>query len=105
MITFNIYHPIGGAINHRCEKGVYQYEPIGSVEALSLEDAYRKAQNDFSKKYRDLGHRSTCVGDIITTDDTCHIVESFGFVEVPETVLQYIDWGNYEQSIIEEHYM
>lgn len=105
MITFSIYHPIGGAINHRCERGLYQYEHIGSVEALSLEDAYKKAQNDFNKKYRDLGHRSTCVGDIITTEDTCHIVDSFGFIEVPDTVLSYIDYSNADQSILEEHYL
>lgn len=96
---FNIYHPIGGSINHKCERGVYEYEQVAVVEAVSLEDAYRKAQNHDSE-YSELGVRSTCVGDIITMSDefgtvTHHIVDSFGFIEIPSTVLEYIDWGNH----------
>ena len=63
---FNIYHPIGGAINHRCEQELYQYEQVATVFATSLEDAFKQGQNDFNDEYSELGFRSTCVGDIIT---------------------------------------
>jgi hypothetical protein len=103
---FNIYHPVGGAINHKCQRGLYEYEQVAIVEATSLEDAYRKAQNDFNHEYSELAFRSTCVGDIITQSDESgnvehYIVDSFGFVQVPATVLQFIDWGLH--SMFNEH--
>ena len=93
---FNIYHPLEDAINHKCEQNAYQYQHVAVIEAPSLEDAYTQAQNDTNAEYGELGFRSTCVGDIITeTDDsgivTHYIVESFGFLQVPHTMLNYID--------------
>lgn len=103
---FNIYHPLDGAINHRCEQKLYQYEQVATVFATSLEDAFKQGQNDFNDEYSELGFRSTCVGDIITQSDDLgnvehYIVESFGFVQIPETVLQFIDADL--DSIINEH--
>jgi hypothetical protein len=103
---FNIYHPLGGFINYRCERGIHEYEQVATVDATSLQEAFTQAQNDFNPEYEELGHRSTCVGDIITQSDEFgnvehYIVESFGFVEVPPTVLGYIDWSLH--SVINEY--
>jgi hypothetical protein len=97
---FNIYHPVGGAINHKCERGMYEYEQVATIEAESLLDAYRLAQNDFNDEYSELGYRSTCVGDIITESDdfgnvTHYIIDGIEFIQIPPTVLAYIDWGNH----------
>lgn len=95
---FNIYHPLEGAINNRCERGLYQYEHVATIEAASLEDAFKQGQNNFNSEYSELGFRSTCIGDIITQSDESGIVEhymvdSIGFIQIPETVLSYMDSG------------
>ena len=93
---FNIYHPIGGALNTNCVSDTYQYEQVATIEADSLLDAYRKAQNDYNSEYAELGFRSTCVGDIITESDefgnvTHHIIDGSGFIKVSEDMLLHTD--------------
>ena len=95
----NIYHPLDGAINHKCERNIYEYEHVATVEATSLEDAFKQGQNCFNAEYAELGHRSTCVGDILTISDESgviehYIVESFGFLQVPEEVINFINWDH-----------
>lgn len=97
-MTYYIFHPIGGSMNHFCDCNTYMYELIHSVEANSFEEAFRLGQNDFNEEYAKIGVRSTSVGDIIqSTDDIdklqCHLVKGMGFQTVPNTWLTHIDWG------------
>lgn len=94
-VEYVIYHPRGGALNHNCERGVYEYGEVARVDATSLKDAFMKSQNDFNDSYLNLGIRSTSVGDIIRKDDIYYMIAGTGFVEVPPTVVQYIDWSNH----------
>jgi len=99
-MEYVIYHPHGGALNHKCERGVYEYNEVGYVTATSLSEAFMKSQNDLCDESSDdsylyLGVRSTSVGDIIRKGDTYYMITGTGFVEVPPTVVQYIDWGNH----------
>jgi hypothetical protein len=93
-MLFTIYHPIDGEMNFQCERGKYEYECIATVEASSLQDAFKKAQNDFNPEYAKLGVRSTSVGDVIH-GNTTNMIKGIGFEEVPFTVISYIDWGNH----------
>lgn len=95
---YDIYHPVGGVINHNCARGIYEYNKVATVPANSLNDAYHMAQNDANLAYAELGIRSTCVGDIICENDVnrIHMVRGLGFdINIPMTVLNYIDWGNH----------
>jgi hypothetical protein len=65
------------------------YECIGSVEAESIVDAFRLAQNDFNEEYASLGCRSTSVGDIITDGDNHYMVKGKGFASCDPRLLQY----------------
>lgn len=94
-MEYVIYHPVGGAINHNCQRGVYEYEEVGRVDAGCLPDAFLKAQNDFNEEYASHGVRSTCVGDILRCEDLYFMVTGSGFIEVPPTVVQYLDWSNH----------
>lgn len=95
-MEYIIYHPYGGTLNHACRRGIHEFQRVAIVNANSLEQAYRKGQNDFNEQYASLGLRSTSVGDIITApDNTHHMVMPVGFQEVPHTVLSYIDWSNH----------
>jgi len=101
MKNFKILHPIGGVLNHSMVRGLYEYEHICSIDAKSLEEAFKLSQNDFSERYASLGKRSTSVGDIIIDgDETIHyMVSGVGFVEIPHTVCSYIDWGNHIEDL------
>jgi hypothetical protein len=48
-----------------------------------------------------LDKRSTSIGDIIIdTDELVHyMVAGRGFIEIPPTVAQYIDWGNHMEDL------
>jgi len=94
--TFRILHPIGGTINHDLERGLYEYEEIADIKATSLNNAFLLSQNDFSNEYASLNKRSTCVGDIIIDDENNHwFIHGKGFLSIPSTVAQYIDWSNH----------
>lgn len=101
---YTIYQPLDGALNHQCARGLYEYCSVFSVNAVSLEDAFRKAQNDFNEAYAKLNTRSTSVGDIIYDEeaDLYYMVNGIGFTEVPPTVVNYIDWGM--RPIIAEYF-
>lgn len=102
-MNYKIYHPIGGTINHKCLRGVYEYKRVATVEADCLADAFKQGQNDFNHKYAHLQIRSTCVGDVIYDGELYYyMVCPTGFVEVPPTVVQYIDWGNHMCEMEEE---
>lgn len=90
--TYRIFHPYFGDLNTNCERGTYMYDHVGSVSATSLDDAFLSAQNEFDS-WAEYGNRSTCVGDIIEVDGIYHMVGRNGFIEVPSTVVGYIDWG------------
>ena len=77
-------------MNINCDHHKYQYDFIDFVQAPTLEIAFKLAQNDFSYEYRNLGFRSTSVGDIIVDPSGRHfMVKGMGFEEVPKTVLLY----------------
>ncbi len=90
--TYRIFHPYYGELNSNCERGKYMYDHVGEVLATDLQDAFFNAQNDFDS-WADYGVRSTSVGDIIEIDSTYYMVVDVGFIEVPSTVVGYIDWG------------
>jgi hypothetical protein len=94
---FQIFHPKGGVLNTQCKAGQYMYEHICSVEASSYEEAFRLCQNE-DERYASLGIRSTSVGDILQSEEdednlSCKLVRGIGFSDVPNTWLQFIDWG------------
>ena len=90
MKIYNIYHPIDGKLNTQCKYYTYMYECIGFVEANSIVDAFRLAQNDFNEEYASLGHRSTSVGDIMTDGDNHYMVKGTGFASCDPRLLQYV---------------
>jgi hypothetical protein len=96
MIKFKIYHPKNGVLNTQCIRGQYSYELITSVQAESLEDVFRLAQNDFSEGYANLSIRSTSIGDIIVDvrHEKHYFISNVGFTEIPHTVVSFIDWGD-----------
>ena len=104
MKTFKILHPVGGILNTNMDRGLYEFEHICSIDCESLEQAFKLSQNDFSERYASLDKRSTSVGDIIIdTDELVHyMVAGRGFVEIPSTVAQYIDWGNHMEDLKNE---
>lgn len=97
MKNFRIMHPVGGALNTNMARGLYEFEDICSIDCESIEEAFELSQNDFSERYASLNKRSTSVGDIIVDNDELihYMVTGRGFVEIPPTVAQYIDWGNH----------
>ena len=90
--TYRIFHPYFGELNTNCERGKHMYDYVGDVTATSLDDAFLSAQNEFDS-WAEYGKRSTCVGDIIEVDCAYFMVGRIGFIEVPSTVVGYIDWG------------
>jgi hypothetical protein len=87
---YSIYHPLGGEMNHNCDRHKFQYDFIDFVQAQSLSEAFKLGQNDFNLNYRDLGFRSTSVGDIIVDPSGKHYrVKGVGFEEIPPSVLLY----------------
>ena len=98
-----VYHPFGGAMNHNCERGTYEYVAVYHTDANSLEDVFIKAQNR-NEDYSNIGIRSTSVGDIIYSvkDEQAFMVIGRGFAPVPPTVLSYIDWTNHPEVNHEE---
>ena len=103
MRMYTVYQPLDGYINHNCVRGQFEFHVVFSLNAESLEDAFRLTQNDFNEEYASLGHRSTCVGDIIldVMRGKYYMVNSIGFTEVPSTVVSYIDWGNHTTFVDE----
>ena len=91
---YTLYIPVGGHINYACVRGEFEYDSVFSVKADSLEEAFRLTQNDFNEEYASLGLRSSAVGDIFmdVMHGTYYMVNGIGFVEVPSTVVNYIDW-------------
>ncbi len=87
---YTIKHPIGGHLNHNCEKDKFEYEDICILVCNSLQEAFEMSQNDFNEFYALLGKRSTSVGDIIVTPDNVHyFVDKVGFTEIPATVSEW----------------
>lgn len=104
MKNFRILHPVGGTLNNDMNRGLHEFEHICSINCESLEQAFKLSQNDFSERYASLNKRSTSVGDIIIdTDDYIHyMIAGRGFIEIPSTVAQYIDWGNHMEDLKNE---
>lgn len=100
MKSFNVLHPIGGDVNSFLKRRIYEYEFVCSVEAESINHVFSMCQNDLSEKYASLNKRSTCVGDIIVdADEQKHyFIAPIGFIEIPPSVSQYIDWGNHPKA-------
>jgi|688.fasta_scaffold416322_1 hypothetical protein len=104
--NYVVYMPFGGAMNHRCERGVYEYTPVHFLNAKSLSDVFAKCQNHI-EEYSKLGIRSLSVGDIIYSvkDKESYMIKGDGYYIMPPTVLQYIDWSNHpevRETVLEE---
>ena len=102
-MVYYIYHPNKGSINHECTPMLFMYTMVHKLEANSFEEAFKLSQNDFNEDYAVKGHRSTCVGDIIMSEEDydnnrCHLIRGTGFQDVPSTWLSYIDWGIVESQ-------
>lgn len=85
-MTYNIYHPVGGALNIQCKPESLMYKKVFVLEAENLENAFILSQNDLNEAYASKGIRSTSVGDIIQPEDdvnvrVCHLVCGIGFQE------------------------
>ena len=94
MKKYHIYHPVKGMLNPGCSRNLYMFDIVAVIEAESLEDAFRRAQNDHStSKYYEYKKRSTSVGDIISEDDNYYMVMSQGFEQVSKDVVSHVDWG------------
>lgn len=95
-MLYEIFHPLNGILNTDCKRGVYEYEKLNIIiSASSLQDAFIKSQNGFNKHYAKLNKRSTSVGDIIRVNRVGYMITGSDFVEIPDTVLTYIDWSNH----------
>jgi hypothetical protein len=95
-MIYAIYHPSVNeyTINHECKVPLYKYKHVYSVDADSMEEAFRKAQNDFNPEYEALGIRSTSVGDVIQSIvdfewAVCHVVTGKGFMQRPDVEWLY----------------
>lgn len=83
---FNVFQPEGGTVNILGDVN-RKFEFIGTIEGDSMEDVYRKCQNDFSDEYDRLHRRSLCIGDLIQDNgtDIFHMVEGVGFRRLTDT--------------------
>ena len=61
---------------------------VAVIYAEGLDDAWKRAQNDFNPYYRQKKVRSTCIGDIIASKTKAYMVRSVGFEELPLDVLK-----------------
>lgn len=59
-----------------------KYKLVGSIKAKSLNDAFTKSQNDFSKKYRSFDVRSTSVNDVFEVNNKYYLIRNTGFSEI-----------------------
>ena len=95
-MTFEIFHPVFGALNSECTPNTHEYEYICDVEANSLDGAFANAQNDVNPDYAYLDVRSTSVGDIIKDEDNrYHLVKGLGFEEVDSDWIKFINWKEF----------
>ena len=93
MKLFTIVHPVDSKMNHDCDKDLFEYTKICNVSAISLNDAFQKAQNDFNDDYSLIDVRSTSVGDIIIDieENKHYMVKGLGFEEIPHSVANYVN--------------
>jgi|694.fasta_scaffold17891_23 hypothetical protein len=75
---YRVYHPANSELNTFCQLDI-RFKEVANVYANSLDDAFKKAQNDFSLEYEALGIRSTCVGDVIETNGAYRMIMPTGF--------------------------
>jgi hypothetical protein len=80
MAQFHIYHSTGKDRFQEVENQPRKY--AGFVEADSLEQAFRKAQNEDSEWSSYHQARSTSVGDIIQGEGKFYMVCGIGFKEL-----------------------
>jgi hypothetical protein len=83
MAQFHIYHSTGKDRFQEVENQPRKY--AGFVEADSLEQAFRKAQNEDSEWSSYHQARSTSVGDVIQADDGFYMVCGIGFKLLNDT--------------------
>lgn len=99
MYTYEIWHPVDGALNTQCEPGRFEYKKIYTLKSFSPADAYFLSQNDVNEEYAKLNCRSTSVGDIIVMmgDDKqepiYQLVLGVGFKVVSPDWVKHIDWS------------
>lgn len=92
--NFKVLHSLHLSIDGKVdEDNVHTFKHVANVRASSLEEAWLRAQNDFSNAYAKLKIRSTCVGDILVPENKLQkpmLVMNRGFQEVPEIYWNYI---------------
>lgn len=77
MAQYHIYHAVGP--RRFTETDIQPREYAGFVEAVSLEDAYTKSQNDENPWNPYNPCRSTSVGDVIQDDSGFYMVLGMGW--------------------------
>ena len=77
MFTYAIYHATGA--NKFKEIAMQKRKLVGSVEAASLEEAFRLSQNGEKPWNEQKPCRSTSVGDMIHGSDGYYLVKNVGF--------------------------
>jgi hypothetical protein len=94
-VGYGIFHPFDGSINHNTQQ--VEFKHICNVDAHSLEDAFRKSQNDFNEEYASHDTRSTCIGDMFIDYENAKIymVDNIGFKELPFSWYTYINPNNH----------
>lgn len=94
-VGYGIFHPFDDSINHNTQQ--VEFKHICNVDAHSLEDAFRKSQNDFNEEYAFHDTRSTCIGDMFINYENMNIymVDNIGFKELPFSWYTYINPNNH----------
>jgi hypothetical protein len=98
---FNIYHPVGGNMNHECSLEGYTYEFIGSIKSENLVRSFYLSQNNFNPAYAKLGKRSTSVGDIVSDGKTVHMYQSMGTKKVSSKETLYTMIMELEKNVVD----
>lgn len=79
MQEYSIYHAVNPTFD---EEFIQERALVGTVQAESLEDAYRLSQNFDSNWNEQNPCRSTSVGDVIRGTEGFFVVAGIGFKEL-----------------------
>jgi len=101
LSRYGVYHPKGGVLNTDLSIDTHEYEYVASIESENLIRVFYKSQNNFNPEYAALGKRSTCVGDIITSDNKVYMFKGVGFKRIPSTKDLYKKIMETDEAIIE----
>lgn len=86
-LVYKLYHQELPVTEHN----VHNFKHAADITANSLEEAWLRAQNDFSDVYAKLKIRSAMVGDLfVDPNGKLMLIAGRGFDKVPELLLPHI---------------